>query len=282
MALDRQKLARPFTKLRKQLRKFPREPEPERVHKLRTRLRRVETALETLAPDCDCERKQVLKALARIRKRAGKARDLDVLTAYLTGLKVPDSEQDCRILLIEHLGAERDRKAGKLGKVIGQEAPRLRRHLGHCMQEVGKTAGSRAVPDALSEAMEISRQLAAPRRLGPGNLHEYRLAIKRLLHVLQMADEAKQDRRLIGELKRAKDAIGEWHDWQVLQGIAEEVVAHRGCRLRSRLRAQLDRKYRQALRIADSVKARYFKTARKPGVLKPGSPVARATLAIAA
>ena len=54
--------------------------------------------------------------LARLRKRAGKVRDLDVLIGYVAGLKI-SGEEDCRVQLLEYLGSEHDRRSQQLRSV---------------------------------------------------------------------------------------------------------------------------------------------------------------------
>jgi CHAD domain-containing protein len=287
MAVDQQALEAPFRKLRKRLKKFPQEPLPDVVHKLRTRTRRVEAALETLAPNSRCDQR-LLKGLKRVRKRAGKVRDMDVLTAYLRDLNVSDSENDCIVLLTEHLGGTRSRQAVKLRKDIRKTSSKLRRDLRTCASEITRAVsntgnrnsgqGPDPVTEAMSEAMRASAELAAP-RLGRGNLHEYRLTIKKLLNVLRMAREEQQDQKLVEELNRVKDSIGEWHDWQVLEQIAEQVIQHNRCKLQARLRATVRERYQKALSITNAVKARYFN---EPRVTVRPSPVLKAMIGIAA
>ena len=61
----------------------------ESVHGFRTTSRRLQILLEELLPNRDRNQKKLLKMLNRIRKRAGKVRDLDVQLAALRSLKVP-------------------------------------------------------------------------------------------------------------------------------------------------------------------------------------------------
>src|SRR5271170_5603142 len=61
----------------------------ESVHSFRTTNRRLQTLLEQIVPSPDRNQKKLLKMLDRIRKRAGKVRDLDVQLAALRSLKVP-------------------------------------------------------------------------------------------------------------------------------------------------------------------------------------------------
>src|SRR5438067_10611740 len=57
------------------------------VHRFRTNSRRVEVLIEQLAPETR-NKKKVVKLLSRLRKKAGKLRDIDVQIAFLKNLEV--------------------------------------------------------------------------------------------------------------------------------------------------------------------------------------------------
>src|SRR5204863_3440123 len=93
----------------------------------------------------------------------------------------------------------------------------------------GKDAGAAdsAVANAAATAIRLSAQLAAPPRLNKTNLHPYRLKVKELQNILLMA-EAPSRPRFVEDLGDVKDAIGEWHDYAELVGIASKLLDHRG------------------------------------------------------
>jgi CHAD domain-containing protein len=95
MALDRKLLLKPIKKLRKLIKKLDRQPDPDEVHDLRTSTRRFEAAFEALSLSERGVAKSVLKDLRRCRKRAGKVRDMDVLTRYASTVHLT-GEEDCR------------------------------------------------------------------------------------------------------------------------------------------------------------------------------------------
>ena len=113
MSLDREKFHKPVKILRKLLKKFPRRPLPEHVHRLRTHTRRLDAVLRGLMLTSRRNERRLVEAIARLRKRAGKVRDMDVLAGFVCTLRV-SGENDCRIQLLEHLGAQRFRRARKL------------------------------------------------------------------------------------------------------------------------------------------------------------------------
>jgi CHAD domain-containing protein len=53
-----------------------------------------------------------------------------------------------------------------------------------------------------------------PLQLRKSNLYQYRLKVKELRNLLQLAEDADQQ-AFIDRLGEVKDAIGEWHDWEV-------------------------------------------------------------------
>jgi CHAD domain-containing protein len=78
-----------FRKLERDLVLLSSKQTPKNVHSFRTGTRRVETLLKELTPRRTRSEKKLLTLLGRIRKRAGKVRDLDVQLAALRSLKVP-------------------------------------------------------------------------------------------------------------------------------------------------------------------------------------------------
>src|SRR4051812_24160813 len=62
---------------------------PETVHRFRTTTRRLEILLEQFTRGRDRNQKKLLKMLGKIRKRAGKLRDIDMQIAALRSFKIP-------------------------------------------------------------------------------------------------------------------------------------------------------------------------------------------------
>src|SRR5204863_9647563 len=91
--------------LRKLLKNPPSQPTPEQINSLSTHTRRFESTLDALGHDSKRNERRALRDLGRLRGRAGKIRDMDVLTAHAVTVH-PDQEQDCLVRLLEHLGAE--------------------------------------------------------------------------------------------------------------------------------------------------------------------------------
>src|SRR5208337_4447449 len=76
-----------------------------------------------LSPKLDRNQKKLLKLLGRIRKRAGKVRDLDVQLAALRALKMP-REPRRKTQLVNHLIELRGVQEKKLRKAVDEDTVR--------------------------------------------------------------------------------------------------------------------------------------------------------------
>jgi CHAD domain-containing protein len=273
--LDARELDRRIQKLRKSLNGFPKDPTVDDVHDLRTRTRRVESILDALSMTSGNEQK-VLANLKLLRKRSGKVRDMDVLTQDVIGVGLKD-DPECVVCLTHHLGVQRYRHAGKLKAEADRQSDELRRRLKRTRRKLdatverfsatrfdldrknGDDADERPL-HAMSEALRLSTELAAIPHLGRDNLHPYRIEVKRLRYILEMAgDEDGQQKTFIEELKRVQDLIGEWHDWVALSAIARDVLKkHDGCRLVKKIQDTSERKFGEALRATEEMRRRYL------------------------
>src|SRR3954464_10778133 len=259
MAIEAQKIHTALRRLRKLAVKLPKDPSPENVHKLRTSARKLEAIFSALALDSQKNERQLIKGLRTIRKRAGKVRDLDVLTGDLTTVH-GDGETECQVRLLEHLGGERQRQAGKLRKLVGNNRSDLKTRLRKPSARLDKQI-EKVEPDAASlaaaESLRLSSELEFPKRLNKGNLHPYRLKLKQLRYVLELAPDHPT---FVDDLGEAKDAIGDWHDWEELIGIANEVLDHgTNCKLMRKLKEAADLKFAHALRVAENLRRNYLR-----------------------
>src|SRR5438067_11121605 len=85
-------------KLRKSLKKFLEDSSAARVHQLRTRTRRMEAMVYALRLDFRKNERLLLKAIKSVRKKAGKVRDMDVLTGFASQPALND-EKECTVRL---------------------------------------------------------------------------------------------------------------------------------------------------------------------------------------
>ena len=122
MSFDIARIHKSARRVTRFLRRNSKRPSSEAVHDLRTSVRSLETTFTTLRLDSKKSTKRLLRDLGDVRKRAGKVRDMDVLTAHVLTIK-QRGEQDCLVRLLEYLGAERRKYAKKLRAEIERNQP---------------------------------------------------------------------------------------------------------------------------------------------------------------
>lgn len=251
MPLDQKLVRSSFDELKRQLSNLAESSAPESVHRFRTCSRRVEVVLGELTQACSGNEKKLLKLLGRLRKKAGKVRDLDVQLGLLRNLKSPQAPghkaQLQRALAVER--AQRENKFQKAfdKKVLEEARKRLRR-----------AARGFEVPAKL-EPLEIAHGLLNQVQTGVAIsekiLHQYRVAGKRARYVAELAGGSPEAKGLVAQLKSLQDGIGDWHDWLQLTGHAEKLF---GGVQDSSLVAQLHNvtraKYREAARVLGTTK----------------------------
>src|SRR5580693_32978 len=138
-----------FQKLEQDLTKLSSKPRAENVHRFRTGTRRLQILLGELSPEMDRSEKKLLKLLGRIRKRAGKVRDLDVQLAALRSLKIPQ-EPRRKTQLVNHLIELRAQQEKKLRKAVDKDTVReIRKRL--------KRAEKSFKPEASRDPLAVAR-----------------------------------------------------------------------------------------------------------------------------
>jgi CHAD domain-containing protein len=194
-----------FQRMGRQIGKLIKAASIDNVHRFRTNSRRIEALVAELAPP-NGNQKKLLKLLSKLRKKAGKVRDLDVQIVFLKELRVPDRHGH-RAQLLELLGSEEVRRKRKLEKAMNVEtAAELRRRLRRVQGEIKL------------DGIDLFK-LAHERLPDPGTtplsekmLHTCRIEAKKARYLAELAPKSPETLRFLEELKKAQDAVGEWHD----------------------------------------------------------------------
>jgi CHAD domain-containing protein len=259
---------------------------PETVHQLRTTIRRVETLVAASPPAPGRKEQKMLKQLDRLRRRAGKVRDLDAQIAALDGLRLESAARD-RARVMAFLEKARARRESKLLCAFQKEAERgLHKRLkrtGARLQHDSQTgAGEQRFLEAALEKFAAAAEHYPA--LNESNLHAFRMASKRVRYLAEMAGDSPRAAAVIEPLKRIQDSIGGWHDSVTLIATAESVLKPSGqAPLISALRASARSRYLEALRVtADASRALLElrpEPGKRPARLAVPSPVARAASA---
>jgi CHAD domain-containing protein len=287
MAIAFDRVEKPLRQLRKLLRKLPANPTPAAVHKLRTRARQVEAIAMVLPPYGEKHARRLLKSIQSLRRIAGRVRDMDVLAGLARTLPV-DIQREAVTCLIDpienHLDASRKKYAAELAEALDRRRKTTREHLRLFAKHLQRAKVSASIArHAEQQAQSLATHLAAELERWPaltaGNLHAFRLKVKELRSVLQLSTGS--DRAVIDALGAAKDAIGAWHDWQLLYEFAIELptrpsVAERDRALLVPIEAAAGEKLRAALSAAAALRREHFECtaqhlAGRPGKKPPAS-----------
>jgi CHAD domain-containing protein len=266
--MDLNRVQKPLRQFRKSLKRLPKDPPPETVHKLRTRARHIEAIAAALTEPDEKKTRRLLKSIRPVRKAAGNVRDMDVLTG--NALSLPqNSHQESLVRLVEHLGIARQKSAGDLLATVDQQRKTARRVLKQYAKLAQaalaqETNGSSDSPQAHTElhvqavTQDLIRELSRWPALSVRNIHPFRLKVKELRSILQLIPNANP--RLVDALGNVKDQIGDWHDWQQLAEAARQMLDPPQDRS---LLSHIDRigkqKLRHALASANALRKRYFK-----------------------
>jgi CHAD domain-containing protein len=210
MSISLQRCHSLFRKAERDLLKLSSSQDPEPVHGFRTTARRVQTLLEEFVPDRGRNEKKLLKLLGRIRKRAGKVRDLDAQLAALRTLKIPQ-EPRRKTHLTHHLIELRAKHEKQLRKALSKDEIRgLRKRLKRTSKEI--KLGSDLDPLLLARHM-LAQVNRAEGPLPEDAMHQYRVLVKRARYVAELSAKSAEATEFVDQMKRLQDAIGDWHDW---------------------------------------------------------------------
>ena len=199
-----------FARMSRYVGRLAKDSKSEDVHRFRTNSRRVEALAAELLPE-NGNTKKLLKLLSKLRKRAGRVRDLDVQIVFLKNLRVPD-RQNHRAQLLELLAEEHGRRSKKLARSFDPDTVReLRKRLRRAESEI-KLNGINPLKLAVSRLPK-----PGPSPMTEKTLHACRIAAKQSRYLAELATESAQAKAFVEELKHAQDEVGEWHDVMRLQ-----------------------------------------------------------------
>lgn len=285
MPIDQERTHKLFRRAGRLVTQAGEHPSPEAIHQLRTTVRRLETLFEQLAVVPDRNQKKVLKRLMRLRRRAGRIRDLDVLLAALRSLKI-GADNHRKEALLKDLARERARREKRLVKALDADAvEEITRRLPKAAAQLPlfppeATPEFDPVTQGLSEFARLTREF---KQLDAASLHEFRKQCKRVRYLAEMAGDDRRTNHVVASLKAVQDTVGTWHDWLVLTERAEKLFTG-DSPLISALKNVRNARYSEALRVVAGAKRELLRMRREENGArkKPSSgAVARAVAASA-
>jgi CHAD domain-containing protein len=285
MPVDLKRSRSVFQSLARQLTKIAKSPAPESVHKFRTNSRRVEAVLSEVVSQLNRNDKKLLKLLSRLRKKAGRVRDLDVEIASLRSLKTPEGNGH-KSDFVSALMQDRAKHEQKLAKAFNRKtADEVTKRLKRALSEIDIPKDTEPLTLTLTKLAKLGREHVM---LTEKTLHQYRIIGKRARYIAELADPDAEAKRVIDQLKHMQDVIGDWHDWLKLTQKAEALFGGvRDSALVSMLRNVTQAKFRQSVDAVAETRVALFNKKSEPiratavPSRKPSTQTAAATSAVA-
>lgn len=236
--------------LRQVLREVGEDPKPKLVHQLRTTIRRTEALWKAHRIEASQKPKSLERQLAKLRRRAGRVRDLDIQIKLLGSLNV-GGNAGAKGRLKDALEEQRRRREKKLlSELEGKSLKKLLKRLSELHASAQPTAA------ASPRLSQVNRELANLKggatklyAFTPEQLHEFRIRCKKIRYTAELLPEAPEVVRAIKKLKQMQDAVGEWHDWLNLAHTAEDEFSSSERALLAAIRNIAQAKFREALRV---------------------------------
>jgi CHAD domain-containing protein len=113
-------------------------------------------------------------------------------------------------------------------------------------------------PAARLALEDYLRLMDAMPHLDMENLHDFRKGAKKARYVAESDDTNAAAEAIAKAIKRVQDAIGEWHDWDVVRGEARQALHDGGRALEAQLEVRTKRAYERAMRITASMGRRFI------------------------
>jgi CHAD domain-containing protein len=203
-------------------------PRKQSVHSLRALVRRLESQIELLTQlDAlsagEKKTEELHRQLAKLRRAAGRVRDLDVQREML---KTHDSlPRRAASKLRGELKDVREAKAKKLQSVLKKQLPRVAGLIEQLVQSAG-VANGLVLPDLrlvpLVERWTRAQEEMAPiAQLDDEQLHDVRKSAKSARYMVENAVGSKA-RHAATHYHELQQAGGYWHDWADLRDTARE------------------------------------------------------------
>lgn len=207
-------------RVNKALAALAKNPDVDTVHHFRTSSRRFEAVLELLGHPTSRDEIWLDKQLSKLRRRAGKVRDLDVQTEDLKELQI-GRDGDHKEKLLEALARRRRREERRLERTLEKaDLKEIRKRLNELSTRFRTRGRQTAGERALTGFARLSRQHGVD---SDASLHDFRKQAKKLRYLAELGDDVLS-RTAAVQLQNLQDSVGEWHDWAELTARAEKLL----------------------------------------------------------
>jgi CHAD domain-containing protein len=155
---------------------------------------------------------KTLKLLKKVRRRAGRIRDLDVQSAALNTINIQREEK----LKAQLLDDFRERRRRREKKLVGMLKPKLLAKLRKRLSLVGTSSLRRPNATQAYAALKALQELWAANPTTIEQMHTFRVRCKRVRYAFEQSPQCANPAPYIKELKAMQDALGELQDWSAL------------------------------------------------------------------
>lgn len=204
------------------------EPRKRQVHQLRTMVRRLEAQMALLGqiaalPEGE-EAEALRRELRKLRRAAGKVRDLDVLRGLLKShTSLPKKAAE---VLREKLKRKREVKAVALQEKLMERLPKIVAQVEGLVQALG-TANGLVLPDLKLLTMverwtEGRIEASSPHLFDDNELHDARKVAKTARYMAESGANSPKARAVARHYEQVQEAGGQWHDWMELEEVARQ------------------------------------------------------------
>lgn len=264
MTFDKKRGSRLAVELGSVLKRLSRDPRPRNVHLYRTTLRRLEALVGLLSAAKTRKSRKLFKELGRLRRRAGRVRDLDVQLALLRTVRASASGKD-RQKVERRLRKSRLKQSHKLLDRLEPDALWVLCKGLRSLSASGVFNQLELPADPIADGRRALGELAQEfPQLNEATLHEYRIRCKFIRYRAELAGDVPAAAQLTADLKQLQDAIGAWHDCVQLGATAEKELPQSSSLLAA-IHGVRIRKYEEALKTVQEVRRRALaEPARKP------------------
>jgi CHAD domain-containing protein len=197
-------------------------PTAKSVHNLRTTIRRIEAQLELLSllpnlPRHAKREKTACKLLAKLRRAAGRVRDLDAQRDLI------ESKSQEAYHLRSFLKHQRSKEADRLLDATYKYQPKLIRSLEDLLKAFSPAESLPISPSRIAElSLHWYTHNVPVTTETPDQLHSIRKSAKLARYMAESATEsAKPPLKLARTFESLQQSGGHWHDWLTLFNIAD-------------------------------------------------------------
>jgi CHAD domain-containing protein len=193
---------------------------------------------------------------AKLRRRAGKIRDIDVQITALRNLRISE-QPGIKTQLLQAMSEKRASREKRLRDLLDKETVReLRNRLQQVKERLVEAAPNPQVWVRTRIEGFANNNGAVTEAL----LHKYRIEGKKIRYVAELSRDNPEAQRIIQELKRMQDALGEWHDWLTLNATVSRLLPETtNSPLRAAIHNILGAKHRNAVQAVSDARANLLK-----------------------